>query len=111
GRVLVAHHARLELGFLTRAAEQAYGARCPLTAVDTLAVQHDLVIGRYGEIRPGALRLDEARRQMGLPRYLAHRALTDAIAAAELLLAQIAEIEHRLGREPALEDLSPAHRR
>jgi DNA polymerase III subunit epsilon len=110
-RVLLAHHARIELGFLARAVHEVYGARLPVTAVDTLAVQHDLVIGQYGEIRPGSLRLDDARRQMGLPRYAAHRALTDAVAAAELLLAQVAELEHRLGHEPVLEDLSPAHRR
>jgi DNA polymerase-3 subunit epsilon len=111
GRVLVAHHAPIELDFLGRAAEEAYGDPPPLTAVDTLTLHHQFVVGEHGEIRPGALRLDEARRHFGLPRYLAHHAVTDAVAAGELLLAQIAELEHRLGREPLLADLSPTRRR
>ena len=111
GRVLLAHHAPIELGFLKRATQQAYGARLPLTAVDTMALQHQLVIGQHGEIRSGSLRLDDARQHFGLPRYLAHRALIDAVATGELLLAQVAELEHRLGREPVLEDLSPTRRR
>jgi DNA polymerase-3 subunit epsilon len=111
GRVLLAHHAPIELGFLTRAAEQEYGARMPLTAVDTLAIQHRLVLGQHGEVRPGSLRLGDARRHFGLPRYAAHRALTDAIATGELLLAQVAELEHRFGHEPTLAALTPARRR
>jgi DNA polymerase-3 subunit epsilon len=111
GRVLLAHHAPIELDFLTRAAQEAYDATLPLTAVDTMALQHQLVLGQHGEIRPGSLRLDEARRRFGLPRYGAHHALTDAVATGELLLAQVAELEHRLGREPVLGDLSPTRRR
>lgn len=111
GRVLLAHHAPIELGFLARAAREAYEATLPLTAVDTMALQHQLVLGHHGEIRPGSLRLDEARRHFGLPRYGAHDALTDAIATGELLLAQLCELEHRLGREPVLGELSPTRRR
>jgi DNA polymerase-3 subunit epsilon len=110
-RVLLAHHAPIELGFLKRAAREAYGARLPLTAVDTMALQHQLVLGQQAEIRSGSLRLNEARQHFGLPRYPAHRALIDAVATGELLLAQIAELEHRLGREPVLSDLSPTRRR
>lgn len=111
GRVLVAHHAPIELNFLGRAANGAYGGPPPLTAVDTLALHHQFVLGPHGEIRSGALRLDEARRHFGLPRYRGHRAVTDALATAELLLAQVAELEHRLGRELLLADLSPVRRR
>jgi DNA polymerase III subunit epsilon len=111
GRVLLAHHAPIELGFLTRAAQEAYGARMPLLAVDTLTLQHRLVLGEHGEIPPDSLRLNDARRHFGLPRYAAHRALIDAVAAGELLLAQVAELEHRLAREPVLADLAPTRRR
>ena len=111
GRVLLAHHAPIELAFLKRAAQEAYDARLPLTAVDTMALQHQLVHGQHGEIGPGSLRLDEARQHFGLPRYPAHRALIDAVATGELLLAQVAELEHRLGHEPVLADLSPTRRR
>jgi DNA polymerase-3 subunit epsilon len=106
GRVLLAHHASLEVEFVTAAARTSYGARPPLTAVDTLALQHRLQADEHGEVA-GSLRLDAARRVYGLPRYAAHDALTDAVAAAELFLAQVAELERRLGREVLLRDLSP----
>ena len=106
GRVLLAHHAPLELGFLGEAALAAYGARPPLTAVDTMALQRRLLPSDQHEVG-GSLRLDAARRSFGLPRYTAHHALTDALAAAELFLAQVAELERRLGREVVLRDLSP----
>ena len=106
GRVLLAHHAPLELGFLAEATMAAYGARPPVTAVDTLALQHRLLPAHHREA-DGVLRLDAARRTYGLPRYTAHHALTDALAAGELLLAEVAELERRLGREAVLRDLSP----
>lgn len=106
GRVLLAHHASLELGFLGQATLAAYGARPPVTSVCTLALQRRLLPAHQPEV-DGALRLDAVRRTYGLPRYAAHHALTDAIAAGELFLAQVAELERRLGREVLLGDLSP----
>jgi DNA polymerase III subunit epsilon len=111
GRVLVAHYAPIELKFLARAVQASYGVRAPLTAVDTMDLQQRLVTGLHGEVPPGLLSLDDARHSFGLPRYAAHRALTDAMAAGELFLAQAAELEHRLGREPTLGDLRPVRRR
>lgn len=106
GRVLLAHHAPIELDFLAEATLAAYGARPPITSVDTMALQHRLTAHHHGRVG-GSLRLDAARRTFGLPRYTAHHALTDAIAAGELLLAQVAELEQRLGRDVVLGDLSP----
>jgi DNA polymerase-3 subunit epsilon len=106
GRVLLAHHASLEVEFVAAAARTSYGTRPRLTAVDTLALQRRLQADEHGEVA-GSLRLDAARRVYGLPRYAAHDALTDAVAAAELFLAQVAELEQRLGREVLLRDLSP----
>ncbi|WP_460715065.1 3'-5' exonuclease [Nocardioides dilutus] len=106
GRVLLAHHAQLELGFLAEATLAAYGARPPVTAVDTLALQQRLLPAHH-RAAGGSLRLDAVRRAYGLPRYTAHHALTDALAAAELFLAQVAELERRLGRDALLRDLSP----
>lgn len=107
GRVLLAHHAPIEVDFLAAATLATYGSRPPLTAVDTMALQHRLLADVHGEVS-GSLRLDAARRTYGLPRYSAHHALTDAIAAGELVLAQIAELEQRLGRDAVLRDLSPS---
>lgn len=111
GHVLVAHHSPIELGFVGCAVREAYGCGLPLTVVDTMAVQVSLETGVHGEVPPGRLRLDDARRRYGLPRYRAHRALTDAIATAELLLAQIAELEHRRGRPVSLRDLGAVRHR
>jgi hypothetical protein len=100
GRVLLAHHAPVEVDFVGAATVTAFGVRPPLTVVDTLALEHRLRADVHGEVA-GSLRLDAVRRTYGLPRYSAHHALTDAAAAAELLLAQVAELEQRLGREDA----------
>jgi len=40
--------------------------------------------------KPVSIRLAESRLRYGLPLYQAHHALTDALASAELLQAQIA---------------------
>jgi DNA polymerase III subunit epsilon len=107
GRVLVAHHAPIEIGFLDRAFRGGQAEQAPLLVVDTMILHRRLLVRGQGEPPPGALRLDAARRRFGLPRYAAHRAATDAVATAELLLAQVAELGSRLGREPTLADLSP----
>jgi DNA polymerase-3 subunit epsilon len=107
GRVLAAHHARIELGFLGRALHDGPSGAAALFVVDTMTLQRRLIVGGDGEPPPGSLRLDAARRRFGLPRYAAHQAATDAVATAELLLAQVAELGSRLGREPTLADLSP----
>jgi DNA polymerase-3 subunit epsilon len=106
-RVLVAHHAPIETGFLEPALREARADSEPRWVVDTMTLQRRLLVGGHGEPPPGALRLDAARRRFGLPRYSAHRAATDAVATAELLLAQAAELGSRLGREATLADLSP----
>lgn len=103
-RVLVAHHADLEVGFLDQALRDGDPHRL---VVDTMALQRRLVVRGHGEPPRGSLRLDAARARFGLPRYTAHRAATDALATAELLLAQVAELGSRLRREPTLADLSP----
>ena len=105
GRTLVAHHARIETGFLAAAVRRTYETTLPLVCLDTLALQHRLVADEHGQVPEGSLRLDRCRRRYGLPRYPAHQALTDALGAAELVLAQAAEAAHRWRREPTLADL------
>ena len=94
GRVLLAHHAAIETGFLNRACEQVYGMGAPFAVVDTMSIQFGLLSQGFDDEPPqGSLRLWNARGQFGLPRYAAHEALTDALACAELYLAQVAELE------------------
>lgn len=88
GRVLLAHHAVVETGFLQAATRALWGAALPVTVVDTLALQQRVVRRTGEEPREGSLRLWAARDHFGLPRYRAHNALVDALACAELYLAQ-----------------------
>lgn len=96
GRVLLAHFARIETAFLGAACERAWGAGMPCVVVDTLDLERRAVAGGWGsEPEGGALRLWTARERRGLPVYRAHEALTDALACAELYLAQRAELQAR----------------
>ena len=61
-----------------------------------LVLERRAVAGGWGsEPEGGALRLWAARERRGLPVYRAHEALTDALACAELYLAQAAELAAR----------------
>lgn len=100
GRVLLAHFAAIETGFLATLAERVHGVRPPLVAVDTLELQLRLLrggidMGFSTDPSPGELRLWAARDRFGLPRYRAHDALVDALACAELYLAQTRELASR----------------
>ncbi len=91
GKVLIAHHARIELGFLDAACEQLYGGRFLIPTVDTQRIAQQWFERRNRSYRPGELRLGNLRHRYNLPRYRAHDALVDALAAGELFLAQLAE--------------------
>ena len=93
GRVLLAHYTDIEERFLSAACERVYGARMPVARIDTLELHRRLIVG-WGEAPvPLALRLWSARKRYGLPVYKAHDALCDALACAELFLAQVAEMQ------------------
>jgi DNA polymerase III subunit epsilon len=96
---LLLHHARMDLGFLT-AAFRRLGRPFPKRpVVDTVALlqklerQEKLIGGTRRE--ETSLNLTDARRQLGLPDYPVHDALTDAVATAELFLV----LRSRLGAE------------
>ncbi len=101
GRVLLAHFADIETGFLSCACQRIWGGEMPCSVVDTMVLERRAVDERPhrhawgGAAEPGALRLGAARARRGLPVYRAHEALTDALACAELYLAQCAELAAR----------------
>lgn len=98
GRVLLAHHAAIEVGFLDAACRRVWGAHFTAPVVDTLALQRRVLASRvdaHPELHAGELRLWASRERYGLPRYRAHEPLTDALACAELYLAQTAELARR----------------
>lgn len=97
GRVLIAHHANMELGFLDAACRKVYGLGLWVPAIDTLRLAQETFARRNQTVRNGDLRLDAMRQRYNLPRYRAHDALSDALAAAELFAAQASE---RSGGQP-----------
>lgn len=91
GKVLLAHHASIEYGFLRTACQRVFGGDLLVPIVDTFALAQQQMARRNEVITSGVLRLGALRERYHLPRYKAHNALTDAIAAAELFLAQASE--------------------
>ncbi len=102
GRVLLAHFAEIEQRFLAAACKRLYGHEPMFTVVDTFELQRRISSAAFRHVREGALRLATSRSHFGLPRYRAHEALTDALACAELYLAQV----HHLGGEAGTDSLT-----
>ena len=90
GRVLVFHHASLDIGFLQAAARANF--RCPMlfSYIDTMQIEAHRQ--RHQEVQH-ALRLVECRQRYGLPVSSQHDAAQDALATAELLLAQLSHLD------------------
>lgn len=94
GRAIVAHAASIERGFLAALLRRLGGVPMPNPFIDTLALERRLIEGAGGRVRElhGDLTLDACRARRGLPGHQRHSAGADAIATAELLLAQVAEL-------------------
>jgi DNA polymerase III subunit epsilon len=96
GRIPVVHYRHIERAFLARALLDRLGEAVTFPVIDTMAIEHTLLrrrqrlVDRLLKHSPGGLRLGDCRERYGLPHYHAHHALTDALATAELLQAQIA---------------------
>lgn len=87
GKVLLAHYAHLELGFLDLACRRLYGQGFLIPAVDTLVLGRLWIERRNFLLLQSDLKLAALRKRFALPRYKTHNALSDAIATAELFLA------------------------
>lgn len=102
GKVIIAHHHKIEEYFIQRSAKQIFGRTIPLNLLDTLSIAEQRMRRRNQPISSNSLRLFNLRKNFGLPNYNAHNALEDAISTAELFLAQVASFnmpkeELRLG--------------
>ena len=91
-KVLVAHHAPLDLQFLQQALLHTQIHSQPLLAIDTLHIDKERQLRQHQVLETGSLRLNACRSRYNLPIYNAHNALTDALACAELLLAQLSKM-------------------
>jgi DNA polymerase-3 subunit epsilon len=106
GRLLVAHGAAIERRFFGALLARHCGIEheLPLLWLDTLVLERSLICNRH--VPRVDYRLSEIRKRRGLPPYLAHNALADAVATGELLLVQMKEI---LAGQPQV--LGPLYRR
>lgn len=102
GKVMIAHYADVEHGFLSFACKRIFGCGLLVPIIDTQVLARRGFERRQAVFRPSDLRLHALRARYNLPRYGAHNALSDALAAAELFLAQIA---HRNAKSTTLREL------
>ncbi|WP_332405919.1 exonuclease domain-containing protein [Vibrio metschnikovii] len=91
GKVVLAHGSVIERQFLAHYTQQQGWPNLPLIWLDTLKIEQ--TYSRYS-VRPYSKpkddwRLSKLRKCYCLPSYQAHHALSDAIATAELYLAQL----------------------
>ncbi|MFT3760438.1 3'-5' exonuclease [Thauera sp.] len=110
GRIVVVHCRGIERGFLDAALRARIGEGIEFPVIDTMELEARLYRsppGFFGWLlgrrrRTESIRLADSRSRYRLPRYRAHHALTDALATAELLQAQVA---HRFSPESLLSEL------
>lgn len=91
GRPVVAHAAVIEREFLNALLRRLGGVPLPNDFIDTMAIERQIIEGNGGSVREmhGDLTLDACRARLDLPDHQRHSAGADAVACAELLLAQI----------------------
>ncbi|MFD1383363.1 exonuclease domain-containing protein [Rhodanobacter aciditrophus] len=100
-KVLVAHYSPLELGFLRSLWQTQPMPSLAFPWLDTMQIERHRRERAQEVIQEGGYRLAVCRERYGLPDYPGHDALTDAMATAELLLAQTAHFHHT----PSLQEL------
>ncbi len=89
GKVIIAHHQAIEYQFIQHLSHNLYGHHLPMRMADTLKIEQHRLQRLNLPISVNQLRLFNLRTSYHLPRYHAHNALEDAVATAELFLAQI----------------------
>ena len=97
GSILVVHHRGIERPFLNAALESRLGEGIEFPVIDTMDLEARVhrrnsrkFVDRLFKRRPVSIRLADSRTRYNLPFYHPHHALSDAVATAELLQAQIA---------------------
>lgn len=90
--VLVFHNAELDWAFLKAAFQNANLLLSSSVMLDTMKIEYKRLMNQGHEIASDDLNLARCRSRYQLPEYLTHNALTDALATAELFLAQLNQI-------------------
>lgn len=91
GKAMIAHHAHVEFSFLRAACAKVFHGDFLVPIVDTQHLARRWLERRDKPYTSSELRLFNLRARYNLPRYPAHNALSDALAAGELFAAQVAE--------------------
>ena len=89
GKVMLVHFAKVEKSFLQQACLELYGMAPVFPIIDTLVVAKRRLDMRDTPYDPSELRLVNLRDHYHLPSHWQHNALNDAVATAELLMAQL----------------------
>lgn len=109
GRIVVVHHRGIERPFLNAALEKRMSEGIVFPVVDTMELEARLHRAKpltlwqrfRGQSLP-SIRLVDSRERYHLPYYRQHHALTDALATAELFLAQMS---HRFSEDTPISEL------
>lgn len=110
GRIIIVHCSDIERRFLNAYLKNRLGEGIQFPVIDTMELEARLYRKPPGlwarlfgsRTPPTSIRLNASRARYGLPRYRSHHALTDALACAELLQAQVA---HRFSVQTPLREL------
>ncbi|CAH1533825.1 MULTISPECIES: 3'-5' exonuclease [Vibrio] len=96
GKIVVVHYKNIERQFFNNALLNSIGEGIQFPVVDTLDIEYAIQrrqcegwLNKLKGKKPGSVRLGHARERYHLPVYQPHHALTDALATAELLQAQL----------------------
>jgi len=103
GAVLVFHHAILDIAFLRKSALQTFGCPMIFSYVDTMHIEKRRL---ERQSKTASLQLNLCRDRYGLPPAFQHNAMFDAVATAELLLAQCANLDNHSKTKESLLTLS-----
>lgn len=109
GKVVVVHYRAIERPFLDVALKYRLDEGIRFPVIDTMAIEAHLHPNRHPNwwrrlrgAKPLSIRLADSRSRYHLPHYQPHHALTDALATAELLQAQL---QHHFDPQTPLADL------
>ena len=96
GKVVVVHYRRIERDFLDSNLRALFKEGIIFPIIDTMQIEADILRKQskgfsnwFKNKQPQSIRLAKTRSRYNLPTYAPHDAVTDAIATAELLQAQI----------------------
>ena len=92
GKVMLAHNAKVELGFIKKMCQELYGTDFVIPGIDTQYLAKRSFERQSLAYKNNELRLFNLRQSYNMPAYKAHNALMDAIATAELFLAMVYKI-------------------